>query len=44
MIEVGATLLASTNQNDFMKTPGDWAKALRAETLFRLLAAKISRM
>jgi len=27
MIEDGATLLASTNQNDFMKTPGDWTKA-----------------
>ncbi len=26
-LEAGATLLASTNQNDFMKTPGDWLKA-----------------
>lgn len=27
LIEEGAMLLASTNQNDFMKTPGDWTKA-----------------
>ena len=26
-LEAGATLLASTNQSDFMKTPGDWLKA-----------------
>jgi len=24
LLEAGATLLASTNQQDFMKTPGDW--------------------
>ncbi len=27
LIEAGATLLASTNQNDYMKVPGDWTKA-----------------
>ena len=26
-LDAGATLQASTNQNDFMKSPGDWAKA-----------------
>src|SRR5690349_9959247 len=26
-LDVGATLQASTNQMDFMKTPGDWLKA-----------------
>jgi polygalacturonase len=26
-LDAGATLLASTNQSDFMKTPGDWVKA-----------------
>jgi polygalacturonase len=26
-LDVGATLQASTNQSDFMKTPGDWLKA-----------------
>jgi polygalacturonase len=27
LLEAGATLLASTNQNDFLKTPGDWRTA-----------------
>jgi polygalacturonase len=27
LIEAGAMLLATTNQSDFMKTPGDWLKA-----------------
>ena len=27
LLDPGATLLASTNQSDFMKTPGDWLKA-----------------
>ena len=27
MIDEGATLLASTNQSDFLKVPGDWLKA-----------------
>jgi polygalacturonase len=27
LLEAGATLLASTNQSDFLKTPGDWRKA-----------------
>ncbi len=27
LLEAGATLLASTNQSDFMKVPGDWLKA-----------------
>ncbi len=27
LLEAGATLLASTNQADFMKEPGDWLKA-----------------
>lgn len=27
IIDEGATLLASTNQNDFLKVPGDWLKA-----------------
>ena len=27
LLEAGATLLASTNQSDFMKMPGDWLKA-----------------
>src|SRR5580700_3090232 len=26
-LDAGATLLATTNQDDFMKTPGDWLKA-----------------
>lgn len=26
-LDPGATLLASTNQNDFMRTPGDWLRA-----------------
>ena len=26
-LDAGATLQASTNQNDFMKSPGDWTKA-----------------
>src|ERR1017187_2022687 len=26
-LDAGATLFASTNQMDFMKTPGDWLKA-----------------
>jgi len=26
-LDAGATLLATTNQSDFMKTPGDWLKA-----------------
>src|SRR5580698_9065123 len=26
-LDAGATLQASTNQTDFMKTPGDWTKA-----------------
>lgn len=26
-LDTGATLLATTNQTDFMKTPGDWLKA-----------------
>jgi polygalacturonase len=31
LLEAGATLLASTNQSDFMKTPGDWLKAKRGD-------------
>jgi polygalacturonase len=27
LLEAGATLLATTNQSDFMKVPGDWLKA-----------------
>ena len=27
LLEAGATLLATTTQSDFMKTPGDWLKA-----------------
>jgi polygalacturonase len=27
LLEAGATLLASTNQSDFMKVPGDWLQA-----------------
>jgi polygalacturonase len=27
LLKAGATLLASTNQSDFMKAPGDWLKA-----------------
>ncbi len=27
MLEAGATLLANTNQSDFMKTPGNWLEA-----------------
>ena len=27
MVDEGATLLASTNQNDFLKVPGDWLQA-----------------
>jgi len=31
LIDAGATLLASTNQSDFMKTPGDWLQAKSAD-------------
>ena len=31
LLAEGATLLASTNQSDFMRTPGDWTKARSAD-------------
>lgn len=38
-LDEGATLLASTNQQDFMKAPGDWTKATSSDFI-PLLAGK----
>jgi polygalacturonase len=39
-LEAGATLLASTNQSDFMKTPGDWLQAKSGGDFIPLIAGK----
>lgn len=40
LIEAGATLTASTNQNDFLKTSGDWTKAKGGGDFVPFLAGK----
>ncbi len=40
LLEAGATLTASTNQNDFMKTPGDWTKARSGGDFVPFLSGK----
>ena len=40
LIEAGATLLASTNQSDFLKTPGDWLKATSGGDFVPFLSGK----
>jgi len=40
LIEEGATLLASTNQSDFMKVPGDWLKAKSGGDFVPFLSGK----
>lgn len=40
LFEAGATLVASTNQNDFMKTPGDWTKARSGGDFVPFLSGK----
>ncbi|MGA2242984.1 MAG: glycoside hydrolase family 28 protein [Verrucomicrobiota bacterium] len=40
LLDAGATLLASTNQSDFMKTPGDWLKAKSGGDFIPLIAGK----
>jgi polygalacturonase len=40
VIEAGATLVASTNQNDFMKVPGDWTKARSGSDFVPFLSGK----
>lgn len=40
LIEAGATLIASTNQSDFMKTPGDWTKAKSGGDFVPFLSGK----
>lgn len=40
LIEAGATLLASTNQSDFMKVPGDWTKAKSGGDFVPFLSGK----
>jgi polygalacturonase len=39
-LDAGATLLASTNQSDFMKTPGDWLQAKSGNDFIPLIAGK----
>jgi polygalacturonase len=39
-LDEGATLLASTNQADFMKVPGDWLKASSSSDFIALLSGK----
>jgi polygalacturonase len=38
LLDAGAILLASTNQRDFMKTPGDWLKAKSGNDFVPLIA------
>jgi polygalacturonase len=40
LIERGATLLATTNHADFMKTPGDWVKATSGGDFIPLISGK----
>jgi polygalacturonase len=40
LLDAGATLLASTNQSDFMKTPGDWLQAKSGGDFIPLIAGK----
>jgi len=40
LLEDGATLLASTNQNDFLKVPGDWLKAKSNSEFVPFLSGK----
>ena len=40
LLEAGATLLASTNQSDFMKVPGDWLKAESGGDFIPLISGK----
>src|SRR5690242_11291699 len=39
-LEPGATLLATTNQRDFMKMPGDWLKAKSGSDFIPFLSGK----
>ena len=39
-LDAGATLLASTNQMDWMKTPGDWLKAKSSSDFIPFIAGK----
>jgi polygalacturonase len=39
-IEAGATLLATTNQSDFMKVPGDWLKATSGSEFIPFIGGK----
>jgi polygalacturonase len=39
-VDAGATLWASTNQSDFMKTPGDWLKAKGSGDFVPLIGGK----
>ena len=39
-IEAGATLLATTNQSDFMKTPGDWLAATSSSEFIPFIGGK----
>ena len=39
-IDSGATLLATTNQTDFMKTPGDWLKAKSSSDFVSFISGK----
>jgi polygalacturonase len=39
-LEAGATLLASTNQSDFMKVPGDWLKAESGSDFIPFISGK----
>ena len=40
LLDAGATLLASTNQSDFMKVPGDWLMAKSGGDFIPLIAGK----
>ena len=40
LLDAGATLLASTNQSDFMKMPGDWLKAKSGGDFIPLISGK----
>ena len=39
-LEAGATLLASANQSDFMKIPGDWLKATNGSDFIPFISGK----
>ncbi len=40
LLEAGATLLATTNQSDFMKVPGDWLKATSSSEFIPFIGGK----